>query len=318
MNIHPLSALALAGAVLATPAAALNSNGERCVQIRSVDFNAGVIEVYNFGATDVDMTGWRFCSHDFNEARRYSSSTGLDGVMLESGTSIYVHFNDDAPGGDVDRLDRSSLGSFALPLDQDAYGMQLFFPDAAGNINFGNSTLIADHLQWNVDGTSPGSSTTRSGQAVSEGLWNDINDFISTQSDSVALGLTDLSGDISGEPDEYDVFDLLLSQTALIPGGMTTFTAENAFAGENIFFLYSLSGTGAGPSVPALGGLQLDLLNPVVVLGSGMASPTGVAQFTAPIPASAPPIMVFTQVVAPRGLGAVDSVKSQTVTAQIQ
>lgn len=185
---------------------ARGGSSPREVQIRRVNFDSGVIELYNFSAGDIDLTGWRFCSHDFNEARRYSGSNGLDGVLIESGSSVYIYFGDDAPAGDPDRLNRSDLGgAFALPLDQDAYGMQIFFPAAGGSVSFGNSSLIADHIQWNIDAQGVGSSEFRTGQAVSEGLWSANGDFIATTSESALIELTDLSGDSAGSPDEYGV-----------------------------------------------------------------------------------------------------------------
>ncbi|MEO1585445.1 MAG: GC-type dockerin domain-anchored protein [Planctomycetota bacterium] len=179
---------------------------ERDVQIRSVDFDAGVIELFNFSSIDFDLSGWRFCSHDFDQARRYTAAAGFDGVTIESNTSVFVHFNNDAPANDADRINRSMLGgAFALPLDQDAYALQLFNPDSNGNISFGNSSLIADHVQWNVNGSGVGSAEARTAQAVSEQLWSASGDFVATQADSDAVVLTDLSGDIEGAPTEYAV-----------------------------------------------------------------------------------------------------------------
>ena len=141
-----------------------------------------------------------------SQARRYTAPAGLSGVIIESGTSVFVYFNNDAPAKDPDRINRFELGGgFATPLDQDAFAIQLFFPDDNGNVSFGNSSLIADHLQWNVDGQGAGSAETRTAQAVSEGLWSAVGDFIATQADSARIDLTDLSGDIAGSPDEYEV-----------------------------------------------------------------------------------------------------------------
>ncbi len=178
----------------------------RQVQIRSVDFEDGIIELFNFGEFDEDLTGWRFCSHDFDQGFRYTSSVGFNGVTIETGTSVFVHFNNDAPGGDPDRINRSTLGGgFATPLDQDAYGLQIYFPAQNGSVSFGNSALIGDHLQWNIDGAGVGSAESRTGQAVSQSLWTTGGDFIATESDSTRIDLIDLSGDVPGAPSEYEV-----------------------------------------------------------------------------------------------------------------
>ena len=87
---------------------------ERHVQFRSVNFQTGVIELFNFDSADIDLSGWRLCSHDFDERRRYTSPVGLSGVTIEAGTSLFVHLNDDAPAGDADAINRSALGDDTL------------------------------------------------------------------------------------------------------------------------------------------------------------------------------------------------------------
>jgi len=186
------------------------SETERQVQIASVDFSTGVFEVFNFGSESVDLSRWRFCSHDFNERRRYTGANGLNGVVLGSQTSLFIHVNNDAPATS-DSLNVADLGgSFATPLDQDAFGMQFFFPAANGNVSFGNSSLIADHIQWNFAGQAIGDAEERTAQAVSVGLWTSVGDFIETQSDSVRIDLADKSGDLIGGPDVYEVEELQL------------------------------------------------------------------------------------------------------------
>lgn len=187
--------------------AASASATEREVQIRSIDFESQTIELFNFADTDQSLSGWRFCSHDFDQSRRYTAANGLNGVTIQGGTSVFIHFNNDAPGGDPDRINRTALGgAFALPLDQDAYGLQIYAP-IGGPISFGNGARIADHLQWNIGGQGAGMSEFRSSLAVGENLWTAIGDFISTEADSTRITLTDLSGDEAGAPAEYEVTD---------------------------------------------------------------------------------------------------------------
>lgn len=199
----------LLSVILAMPSSSSSvmaqSGAERQVQIASVDFSTGVLEVVNFGQESVDLSRWRFCSHDFNERRRYTGANGLNGIVLESQASLFVYVNNDAPTAS-DSVNVADLGgAFATPLDQDAFGIQFFFPAANGNVSFGNSTLIADHIQWNFAGQAIGDAEERTAQAVSQGLWSSVGDFIETQSDSVRIDLADLSGDVTGGPDEYVV-----------------------------------------------------------------------------------------------------------------
>lgn len=199
-----MRSLVIAAGICVLTSGAFAQN-ERQVQIRSIDFENGVLELFNFASSDIQLDGWRFCSHDFDQVRRYTSRTGLDGVVIEAGTSVYVHFENDAPGGDADRVNRTSLGgAFALPLDQDAYGIQIYAP-IGGHVSFGNSTQIADHLQWNIDGEGTGSSEARTQQAVSQNLWSATGDFIETMADSTSITLIDVSGDEQGGPIEYEV-----------------------------------------------------------------------------------------------------------------
>ncbi len=178
---------------------------EKDIQIRSVDFDAGVVEFHNYGDDDQDLSGWRTCTHDFDEARRYSSATGFNGVMIEAGTSIFLHYNNDAPAGPDNHNISAIGGAFAQPLDQDAYGFQLYHPDENGSLSFGNSQLIADHLQWNIDGEGVGGAETRTSQVVSVGLWTAIGDFIATTSESSSLELTDFGDGRLHSPSNYSV-----------------------------------------------------------------------------------------------------------------
>ena len=125
--------------------------------------------------------------------------------MIEAGTSIFLHYNNDAPAGPDNHNISAIGGAFAQPLDQDAYGFQLYHPDENGSLSFGNSQLIADHLQWNIDGEGVGGAETRTSQVVSVGLWTAIGDFIATTSESSSLELTDFGDGRLHGPSNYSV-----------------------------------------------------------------------------------------------------------------
>ncbi|GEM_PF-820430 len=185
----------------------------RDVQIVGADFENQVLEVMNVGPSAQDLSGWRFCSHDSDEVRRYTAPTGLDGVILGAGESISIYFHNDAPM-DPGAMNRSDLGGFfATPLDSDAYGIQLYRPGSTGSVSFGDSTLITDHVQWNIGGSGAGGSETRTAQAVSEGLWLMTGEFVSTTMDTRSISLTDpgdgrLHGDANYSADEPCAPDL--------------------------------------------------------------------------------------------------------------
>jgi len=182
---------------------------QRQVQINAIDFDAGIVEIFNFSNASQGLSGWRFCSHDFDQQRRYTSASSLSGVSIPAGSAIRVYFNDNAPPGDPSAINLSSLGGdFASPLDQDAFAIQLFFPDENGNVSFGNSSQIADHIQWNINGADTGLSETRTGQAVDEGLWSETGDFVATLTSTQRIELADRSGNEAGRPDEYNLVNL--------------------------------------------------------------------------------------------------------------
>ncbi len=173
----------------------------RDVQIRSVNFATGVVELFNFGRTDESLGGWRFCTHDENEALRYSGFAGLNGVTIEAGTSFFIHFNNDAPGGS-DSINRSTVGSFALPLDAEgAYGMALYFPPVV----FSSGAQIADHLQWSTGGADNDRADERSDEAERGGVWRDQSRWIATGADTVEIVLTDETGGVLHGPEDYQV-----------------------------------------------------------------------------------------------------------------
>ena len=71
-------------AILATysNASAQITTPVRQIQIRNIDFANQTVEIHNFGTADQDLSGWRFCTHDESEVRRYSDTVGFSGVTL--------------------------------------------------------------------------------------------------------------------------------------------------------------------------------------------------------------------------------------------
>lgn len=183
--------------MVATPAALAVP---RDVQIRSINFATGIITLYNFGATDQPLDGFAFCTHDENEVRRYSSSTGFNGRTIEAGTYFFVHFNNDAPVS-PDHINRTTLGTFATPLDNGAFGMGLYFPP----VNFSNGNTIADHLQWSLNGIGDSSADERSDEAEAGGVWQDQTAWIATSASTTYIRLTDVTGGVLHSPANYVV-----------------------------------------------------------------------------------------------------------------
>ena len=110
------------------------------------------------------------------------------------------------------------------------------------------------------------------------------------------------------------VFDL----PPLIRGANSNLSVTGAIPGETVIFLWSRQGTGPGPCPGSLGGLCLDLLPPVNNAGSAVADAAGNANLSVSVPASAPLVQIWAQAVAQRGVGGVDSVKSNVDTETVQ
>ncbi|MCZ6672187.1 MAG: hypothetical protein O7C75_04530 [Verrucomicrobia bacterium] len=175
------------------------------IQFRSIDFENKIVELHNFSDSSVGLDGWRFCTHDESLSRRYSGQSGMNGMIIAARASLYIYWDDDAPEGDSARINRSSIGNgsvLASPLDQDAYGMQIYF--GAG---FANGNNIADHIQWSIGGVDNESADGRSLEAEEGGVWTDQSLWISTTENSTQIVLTDITGARSHSPDNYQVFE---------------------------------------------------------------------------------------------------------------
>lgn len=103
-----------------------------------------------------------------------------------------------------------------------------------------------------------------------------------------------------------------LSLTTSLESGETSFyVVTGATPGEDVNLIYSTSGLGSGPCVPALGGMCLDILGPITLFATVPANANGVATFSAAVPAGVPfGLDVAVQAVIQRGVGGVGSVRT--------
>jgi len=194
---------------------------DRFVQIRSVNLTTSVLELFNSGTGSQSLAGWRFCTHDEDSVRRYSSTTGLNSFTLAGGESLFVHFNNDADPADTQAVNVSTIGgAFAQPLDAaGAYGAQIYHTNG-----FGDGANIADHLQFSIDGLDDATADDRSDEAEGE-VWVDQNDWISISLDTEMIVLDPATSDseIHSSAD-YTVVDLVAVVLGDLNGdGMVTF-----------------------------------------------------------------------------------------------
>lgn len=191
---------------------ALSDLNERGVQISHVQFDTQVVTLKNFGGVEEPLDGWRFCTHDEDSVRRYSGSTGLNGVTLAPGETLDIHFLNDAI--DASDINISTIGgAFATPLDQDAYGMQIYFDP----VSFGNGNTIADHLQWSLDGIDDVSADERSDEAEAGGVWVDQTNWIATTAQTISIALDDTSGASLHSPINYSTEEPQQPESVNVP-----------------------------------------------------------------------------------------------------
>jgi hypothetical protein len=185
----------------------ITAQGNRAIQMREVNFETGVIELHNFGTTEQALDGWRFCSHDENQLRRYSTSSGLNDLTIAAGESLFIHFFGDPPADDSNAIGIAGRGNFAAPLDRGPYAIQLY-----NGRGFSNGNNIIDHLQWSIDGADNISADERSDEAQSGGVWTNQSLWIATTAESETITLTDDTGGILHSPENYSV-----TEPALFP-----------------------------------------------------------------------------------------------------
>ena len=94
------------------------------------------------------------------------------------------------------------------------------------------------------------------------------------------------------------------------PGQPNTFTVSGDVAtGERVYFGASMAGTGPGPCIPSAGGLCLGIRNPVMLLGSSVATAPGSASLTYSLPSGVPVgTTIAMQAIIVRSIKGVDSI----------
>jgi len=111
---------------------------------------------------------------------------------------------------------------------------------------------------------------------------------------------------------------LYLSHTPLRAGRVGTVIVTGAAPEEYIYLLVSFAGRGEGPRLPGVGGLQLDLLPPVIVYAAMHADERGQADFVGLVPLRLAGRTIYLQAVAWRGVRGRDSVKSNPIAPVIE
>lgn len=132
-----------------------------------------------------------------------------------------------------------------------------------------------------------------------------------------ADGFTKVLNNVAVNQELTVTAELPLSQSLFYNGQHASMQVQGAGPGETVLFLYNWDGFGVGPANPALGGLVINLLEPVVQLGTAVADSQGVATYYHNISPNAPLQVVYTQAVIQRGTNGETSAKTNALAAPI-
>ncbi|MCC6908464.1 MAG: VCBS repeat-containing protein [Phycisphaerales bacterium] len=109
-----------------------------------------------------------------------------------------------------------------------------------------------------------------------------------------------------------------LDVSRLVRGQVATFTVREAAPGERVTLLYSLGGAGRTRGRQFLGGITLDLRQPITECATATAGSDGSVIVRRRIPANAPLEPIVFQAVIRRGPGGADSVKTPFASVLVE
>lgn len=102
-------------------------------------------------------------------------------------------------------------------------------------------------------------------------------------------------------------------------GTLAYLSVVNSAPGERVYFTGSLTGLGGGPCIPSLGGVCLDILQPVRFLGVSTTDFQGRADLTAQVPAFVPASTpIYLQAVVENGPSGSSSYATNVVQDQVR
>ena len=175
-------------AVTGSHAIAQVAGSEEDVQIRSINLETQVLELHNFGDVARPLNGWRFCSHDEIDGFDYTSPTGLNGMSLKAGGSLFVHWLNNATmynQVNIDSLGGESIDDLIADTPGSAISIGIYKTSG-----FGIADNLVDHIQYSFEGANVPSATPRGGVAVDAELWTATTDWISVDENSMSMLLT--------------------------------------------------------------------------------------------------------------------------------
>jgi DNA-binding beta-propeller fold protein YncE len=212
-------------------------------------------------------------------------------------------------------------GYYAWVSNQHANVLTVIDPDPNGDGDGSDGAVVGNILLANgSDGA--GATDGTGGQGIkplplSHDGW--------TQQTVAMVGTGELSAEVEGwiallTPEQRDPshpHGIHLEVGPYTPGVPLELVVEGAEPGEQPAFVAGFAGIGAGPCFDALGGLCLDLIPPVFLIGTASADASGEALLQVATPPILLEIDVHLQAVIKRGEQGADSVKTEAVTVGI-
>ncbi|MDB4265471.1 PEP-CTERM sorting domain-containing protein [bacterium] len=152
---------------------------QSAIVFSELDLVNNTITLTNTGSSAVDIGGWRFCSHDLEDIKRYSSSTFFaDGVSIIGLGSLVV--------------DATSV-ILAGPLAANTMSIGLY-NDLDGALSFGSPDDLSAFIQFTPEGnTDFGNAEERTGTAVTADLWDAEGSFVEVGAADTFIRLDDLN-----------------------------------------------------------------------------------------------------------------------------
>ena len=232
--------------------ATMSIGAPRDVQMTIIIPESQQIVIDNTGTEPVDLSGWRFCSHNTSSVRRYSDPSGFNGITIEPDVNLVLHLLNDAPPELDNHINASDLGGSFAGFELDAFAIGLYFPGTNGTVSFGDGNTIADHVQWSLFGLNNFTADDRTDEAVAGGVWTAVDDWIDVRPNSVLIELVDPNNTVLHGPGSYNVINACPAD--LNGDGVLNFfdvsaflTAFNAmdpsadFSGDGMFNFFDVS-----------------------------------------------------------------------------
>lgn len=170
-----MSTRSLFSIFVASSAVVFTPSATAAIVFSELDFANDTITLHNNAGTVVNLDGWRFCSHDSNQAFVYSSTTALNGMSVAANGTLTLNissFNFTSP---YDVGNTMSIGLYT-------------------SSNFSSATDLEAFIQFTPTGNTVfGSAETRTGTAVTANVWDATGSFVQVDATDTRIVIRDVN-----------------------------------------------------------------------------------------------------------------------------